>query len=1106
MEEFKKQYTRLNKSQREAVDQTEGPLLIIAGPGTGKTQLLTLRAANILFNSEQTSAEPYNILCLTFTDTAAHEMRERLINLIGQKAYNITINTYHGFGQEIIRRFPEYFDEIADYRAIDDLGQHEIISDIIAHLPYDNPYKKSQRYIKDVISTIGSLKQALLTPEDVRDIANDNQKFYQEADKLVKSCLAGVERMSKKNLANFESLLTKSARLLKKDRVKIARHISSTWLETLEKALEEATEQNSTTPVTNWKNNWLAKDAHNQFTIQYIEKDRLKPLSDIYQTYQNALNIGQLIDFSDMILMVIEKLEIKPELKFTLQEQYSYIMLDEFQDTNESQLRLVKLLSDNPVHEGRPNVMAVGDDDQAIYAFQGADYSHMLKFMKMYSDVKTVTLSENYRSHPDILHTADNIATQIEERLHGKIKQVNKQLVAANRKMSSEVTIERHELKSDLAQYAWITKSIQGLIKKGVSPNEIAVLSPKHKHIEPLLPYLKKASIPVHYEKRENILENQNINQLLKIGHLIRALGDNDHKLADSLWPEILSYDFWGIPTEEIWKLSWQAYDSRKHWNNLMVQNPSLKNIALFMTKLANLSKNETLESMLDYIIGIEPLKLSSNLSYACPFYKFYFSKDAASKNLPKFWELLSNLTVLRQHLRDYKISDQKYTTLEDLLNFADKNSAANIKILNTNPHHESDQAVQLMTPYKAKGMEFEYVFIMDAIDSVWGDSSKSNSSKVALPPNLAFIRYQGQTNDERLRLLFVAITRAKKGLFISSYLYNFANKATTRLKFLDEVEEDGKAITKVLPKKHQKIHVSQALIPSIDDMSVYWHDRHVKQETIKDLRSLLKDRLARYKMAPTHLNKFIDLEYGGPEVFALETILRFPKKASLGAMFGDVVHESIKWLHDELVRKGRLPTRQAFMANFNNKLKLKEISDHDFGLLQKRGVKCLDNFYRQEAKFLKKTDMHEVNFSDEGILVGNAQISGKIDRLIINETKKEITIVDYKTGESFDKWTSNIKLHKYKQQLYMYKLLVEGSYRFNSFRVVGARLDFLEAKNGVKKLDVPLNMDELIATKKLIEAVYKHIKELAIPDVSPYPVSIRGVKEFEKDLIEGKV
>ena len=148
--------------------------------------------------------------------------------------------------------------------------------------------------------------------------------------------------------------------------------------------------------------------------------------------------------------------------------------------------------------------MAVGDDDQGIYAFQGADHSNMLSFINLYVDTTVINLTSNYRSHSDIIHFAHGISEQIEQRLHHNLSGISKLLTAERKFNKINSPVERHEFKTDIAQYAWTAKQINALIAQGIDPSEIAVIAPKHKYLEPLMPYLANLKIPVLYEKREN--------------------------------------------------------------------------------------------------------------------------------------------------------------------------------------------------------------------------------------------------------------------------------------------------------------------------------------------------------------------------------------------------------------------------------------------------------------------------------------------------------------------------------------------------------------------------------------------------------------------------
>jgi DNA helicase-2/ATP-dependent DNA helicase PcrA len=275
-----------------------------------------------------------------------------------------------------------------------------------------------------------------------------------------------------------------------------------------------AVETNKSKPLTAWKNNWFTKDSENKFRFtEESQHLRIRELANIYEKYNAELTKNQLYDFDDMILRTIDALKNSDELRFNLQEKYQFILLDEFQDTNAAQFELVVQLANNPVNEGQPNIFAVGDDDQAIYAFQGARVSNMLKFTEQFKPVEVINLTENYRSHPDIIHTSHKIAEQIESRLHHNLENVNKTLVASATSLPEQSTIERHEFTSIAGEDAWVADKISQLIKSGENPNEIAVLAPKHSYLEQIVPFLINSKVPVSYEKREDILQSS----LLKI-------------------------------------------------------------------------------------------------------------------------------------------------------------------------------------------------------------------------------------------------------------------------------------------------------------------------------------------------------------------------------------------------------------------------------------------------------------------------------------------------------------------------------------------------------------------------------------------------------------
>ena len=1118
MDDFKKAYKKLNRAQQDAVDTTEGPIMVLAGPGTGKTQLLALRAAHILAT---TDAQPQNILCLTYTENGAKNMRERLIRYIGQAAYDIRISTYHGFGSDIIREFGEYFtgDELGE--PVDALGQHTIMQAIYAQLPASNVLWRDT-YLRDALQLISEYKRAELTPDDVRVIAQDNIDFINEASKFASSCLESFQRMSKSSAPLFGTLLDALEALPRKPALpRDTKHLQDLAANELRNAVMMFEDDGKTTkPLTEWKNKWLMKDTDDAWSFGGArEAQKMLGGADIYEHYTALLTQKKLFDYDDMILRAIRGLETQDDVRYTLQERYLYIMLDEFQDTNPAQLDLIRLLTNNPVSEGRPNVLAVGDDDQAIFSFQGADHTNMLRFYDMYRDVKTVTLTENWRSHADIVSTAHSLAETISLRLHRdpRIGIMEKALVAVNPELQTHCTMERVQFVSDIAQYDWVAKQIAEKIKAGTPPSEIAVIAPKHKYLEPLVPYLSKLNIPVRYEKRENVLQEPTIQELITMARLVTALREGEYAVSDALWPGVLSAAYWQLPVSSIWQLSWRAGKLRytpgadAHWHMLMMEDPLLRPIALFFAKLALMSKTETLETMLDYLIGMTKVELyESDLpTFTSPYFDHYFTAGRPEHNTGGYLQLISNLTVLRSHLRDYHRDELRPLQLDDLLAFVEEYTQAGEKLLNTNPYHGASDAVELLTAYGAKGLEFDCVFVLAVNDDVWGTTAKNRSNIITLPHNLQYIRRAGSTRDEKIRLFFVAVSRAKTQLYLTNYDQDYSGKTYGSLAFMQESEqEDGNVVSNILPASRATVrHNKEKGVPA-EAVASYWYQRHIDGLTDGDFKKLLQPLLDGFQLSPTHLGTFTDLVYGGPQQFYLRNILKFPGAASPDSKYGDAMHETMYDIHKHLRSNHDLPEPEEVQKMFEARLLMKRLSAADHERHLQRGAQALEVFLPAWWQNFLLESEHERDFRDEGSFVGKAHLTGRLDQLMKNTDDKDIYIIDFKTGTSHAYWEKTPKMHKYKQQLLFYKLLVEGSHSYKGYTASAGKLVFVEPDSSGKINEVVITYDneDLTRTKQLIEAIWTHIHDLNFPDVSHYPKTLKGIEQFEQDLIDGKI
>lgn len=1103
MGEFETAFARLNKNQLQAVQKIDGPLLVIAGPGTGKTQLLGMRIGHIL---KTTDTLPSDILCLTFTEAAASEMRDRLIKLIGQEAFSISISTYHAYGAEIMRKNPEYFED-ADLELVEDLRSHLLLREIVARLPYSDPLKFADNYLRDIAAFISDCKQALLTPGNVKKIAQTNIAFIERASEAAADDLRTIRIVSKKSVPQFGNIL-KILESIDMPEVSGVLPLGHYCRQQLEAALGHYADTAQTSLLAQWKKDWLEKDAEGYFIFAgKRQNERLMSAAGIYRSYQEALKNSRLYDYDDMILRAITALEQNPDFKYSLAENYQYILLDEFQDTNKAQMRLVELLTDHPVHEGRPNVMAVGDDDQAIYAFQGADHANMAYFASHYRDTAVISLEENYRSHADIIEVSQAVVRQIENRLHQNFPGVDKVLVAANRALPKLPRISATEFKSDAAQYEWVADEIKRLVDDDkIAPRDIAVLAPKHKYLLPLLPCLLSRKLPVRYEKRENILDAPLVRQIEQMSRLTLAIAWGNESLASEIWPEVISYDFWELPTDRIWNISWQAKQAHEPWTKILLNDDKTRPIAELFLRLKDLAPLTSLEEMLDGLIGVEETSKKLGLPSLSPMFEYYFGKRGQAEPA-EFTRLISHLNKLRDGLRTWQHGEQDILKLEDLVRYVEGHRAAGINILDQSPYYESAEAVNLLTAYGSKGREFKAVFVISANDDVWGSLSRNQGSRVSLPANLSHIRYQGASEDERLRLLFVAITRAMTHLYFTSYSQTLAGKSLTRLKYLDIAESDDGLSCGILPKSYAKVIMNDGEALTRPAAESYWAQRHIPPFR-QNLKSALKVQLDRYQLSATHLNQFTDVVEAGPNIFFLKSILGFTSAPTTTSIYGTAIHNTLRWLGGSITKDGKRPSDKQVLDTFDRQLGQFRLPADEYRIQRDRGRGALGVWLKQSAKDLNPGDKYEYDFSGDAVFVGEAHLSGKIDRLIIDKKNRTIAVLDYKTGQSYSRWQPGVlKLHKFAQQLMVYKLLVENSTAFKGYEVTHGLIEFVEPDEHGRIVRLGLEYDsrQMSEIRDLVEAVWRRIKQLDFPDTSAFPKTVAGIRAFEKYLIDGR-
>lgn len=1086
--EYERRYKALNVAQKQAVDAIDGPVMVIAGPGTGKTELLSVRTANIL---SKTDTLPENILCLTFTESGAAAMRERLVGIIGKDAYKVAIHTFHGFGTEIINQNREYFYRGALFEPADDLNRYEILRAVFDGLDYKNPLASTMNgeytHQPDAARVISELKRSGLTSDELLTILDANQQAIDEAEKILVPILAGT--VSAKTRDQLGAALPKLQTLAAEAEVHFeVAPLIQVIADGLAYALILSENEHPTKPITAWKKKWFEKNQTGDQVLKSRKRqEKLRALAFVYYDYLNQMEQASLYDYDDMILQVVHAMEVNDDLRFNLQEKYLYVMVDEFQDTNLAQMRILHNLTDNPANEGRPNIMVVGDDDQAIYSFQGADISNILRFEELFSGATRIVLTSNYRSKTEIITAAREVIIQGAGRLETLSDNLSKELSAESGGAGKAMV---HHAPTIDSERQWLASQVAEDIKQGTPPSQIAVLTRKHQEIQSLIPYFTRQNIAVNYERQENVLDQPPIMALELLARTVVALSMGEHDAANALMPELLAHPAWNIPAAELWQLSCNAYENRQRWMDIMATTPRFLEIHSWLIELSALAPHTALEPMLDRMMGRGDTSTS-------PFFEYYFAAEELESHPSTYLDCLAALRTIRGQLREYHA--KQGMTLNSFVDFVALHRRLGTNLRVARDTLETDQsAITIMTTHKSKGLEFESVYIFNAVDSVWGEKARSASRTISYPENLP-LAPPGESADERLRLFYVAMTRAKSKLVISYSDRDDRDKATLIASFLAEHTLPEEQI----PATHIDIRLETA--------ELAWYEPLAEPST--ELSTILAPTMKKYKLSATHLNAFLDVTRGGPRAFLLDNLLHFPSAKSPSAAYGSAIHRTLQQAHVHLsAAKERKPIED-ILHDFELNLQRERLSPLDYTTYLQKGSEQLQAYLEARYDSMTPSQKAELNFAGQEVMLGDAHLTGMIDVADIDPKTKAIIVTDYKTGKPAMSWKASdeyekIKLHRYRQQLLFYKLLVEHSRDYGHYSVEKGCLSFVEpTKSGeISHLEFGFDTEDLERSRLLIAAVWKHITSFDLPDTSEYEASYKGLLAFEQDLIDGTI
>lgn len=1080
---YEQEFAKLNAAQKRAVETVDGPVLVIAGPGTGKTQLLSMRVAHILQNSD---ADARNILCLTFTNKAAVNMRERLQRLIGPDSNKVVVKTFHGFAAELMNQHPDYFWSGTRLSTAPDAIQLEIVQTLLAKLPLSNPlsirFAGQYTATDDVLQALRLSKEAGLTPDKLRAIIEANLRYIDVIEPEL------IDALSQTLSAKRVPILEQSIQNLTPQGIDeaIAPLVSLTTViqDSLQAAIEADGDSGKTKHVSRWKTRWLqTQDGAKGLFDERRRNEWWLAFCDVYSLYRNQLHERGFYDYADMLLEVISQLEQQPDLRAAVQEQFQYVLIDEFQDSNAAQLRLSHLIANHHSAEGNPNIMAVGDDDQSIFGFNGAELKNMLFFENTYQNVTTIVLTDNYRSSQAILDTTEKIIDQASDRLVNRLSNVTKKLQAQNEPAEQGV-IEHVAYATQDHQVSLLARQLAADHKAAQKKQEsIAVLARSHESLRRIASILLELHVPIQYEHQSNVLEHAIIKQVTLLAASLVAIEAGNKEASNHAISQLIQHPAWGFTNDELWQLARNNY-SRPDWFQSLSTSEQTKQKQLgeWLGWLSREATYQPLEVICEHMLG-----LRTGTHMTSPLREYFISPDHANTALQNikqaYIQSLSAIRLLQALVREFAASEE--ASLADFVRFIEVNRDNGRGITDESTFVTEKGAIELYTVHKAKGLEFDRVFIIDAIEDNW----RPRRSGRKPPANLPLLP-PGEQEDDYIRLLYVAATRAKRDLIVCSSRYNQAGKEVLATPYVlnamtsrDAVQDPETPIT------------DQTILED----SIKW-----PQLVTKDDKAQLQPLLANYQLSATHLLDFLDVSRGGPQYFLQRHLLRLPEAKTASQAYGSAAHRALQFAQ-ELLNKDQPLDIQKIISCYQKELEQQHIARSEYEKYLAHGTQILTNLLQSKDFTLTKGAKAEQQFND--IPVGPATVKGIVDNVI--QTEDEIIVTDYKSGQPLASFitrdqTKAIKAWRHRSQLIFYAMLLKRSPNYTSNQEIIGQVIYIEAENQTKdlvKMYAP-SSEEIARMEQLTQAVWAEITSLDFSDTSKLSPDIHGITKFESDLL----
>lgn len=906
----------LNDAQREAVTHQNGPLLIVAGAGTGKTTVLTRRYAHLL---QQPSTKTANILALTFTDKAAGEMEDRILSLLSTGTYDFWISTFHGFCQRILENHALEIGLPNQFRVLSTTDAWLLLKRRFAELPLDHyrPLGNPVKFLRSLLQHISRAKDEGITPEQYLQHAQDVR------------------------------------------------------LDVGEDAAQ-------------------------------AERKRLKELADVYVAYRKILLEEGCLDFGDLILETLRLFRERPMILELYRNQFTYVMVDEFQDTNWAQYELLKLLVGK-----KRNLTVVGDDDQAIYKFRGASLANILQFRDDFPEAKTVALTQNYRSKREILDCAyDFIRKNDPHRLEVKLQDVglSKKLVADRGQGGEIETIWAPSIEEEAEAVAEDIKAKHQTVETGW--NDFAILVRSNDGAEPFVRAFERHGIPFQFMALRGLYGKPVILDVIALLSLL----DGYHE-SSAVW-RALSLPCYSLSARDRAELVHLA--NRKGvmlWQAVtMVARGDRQGVEVSDEGVGTLRKlTTTVEALATRARRESPLKILQAALDQTGYLAMLVRAEEREKR-----ESLQWLNSFASRVKRYEAASQDPSLREFLEELRLEIESGEEGALDTDPD-SGPELVKILTVHAAKGLEFKHVYIVSLVEQRF--PSRGRPEAIPLPDGLVNERLEEGDHhlEEERRLLYVALTRAKDTLTITGGSDYGGSRAKKPSPFWAEA----------------KLDVPDSLLVGRDPTKLLLPPEEVvltdayQEKTLYPLKRRFSfTQLAAFRKCP--------LQYKFAHIYRIPVLGAYQKS------FGQSVHltfQRVLELHRERTRAVQGDLFGAAIAPVTTGAGLRVSEAEALEILDEAWIdewyetrERHDEYYQKGRQAVRRfcraylevvPEVVEIE-KDFTLILGQHSLKGKIDR-VDRLTDGSMMVLDYKTGTAKEALEAEDK-----EQLYLYQIALE--------------------------------------------------------------------------------